>query len=60
MQHQRKLQTEAEKRKEVARLKKEIDEKERLEKQLRDLEEEQKMKETHYREKYAQANKRRQ
>ncbi len=40
MQHQRELQTEQEKRKEVARLKKEIDDKERIEKKLQELEEE--------------------
>ena len=34
MEHQRQLNTEADKRKEVARLKKEIDERERIERQL--------------------------
>lgn len=52
MEHQRKLQTEAEKRKEVAKLKKEIDEKERIETKLKELEEEAKQKETFYKEKY--------
>ena len=58
-QQQKRLQTEQDKRKEVARLKKEIDEKERIENELKQLEEEAKMKETAYREKYMQANKRR-
>ena len=52
MEHQRKLQTEAEKRKEVAKLQKEIDEKERIETKLKELEEEAKQKETFYKEKY--------
>ena len=60
MAAQRQLQTEQEKRKEVARLKKEIDDKERIEIKIRELEEEQKSKEVVYREKYTQANKRRQ
>lgn len=44
----------------MARLKKEIEDKERIEKKLRELEEEQRMKETMYKEKYARANQRRQ
>ena len=40
MQHQRQLQTEQEKRKEVARLKKEIDDKEKIERKLKELEDE--------------------
>jgi len=60
MAHQRQLQTEQEKRREVARLKREIDEREKIEKRLKELEEEALAKETLYKEKYQQANRRRQ
>ena len=54
------MKTEQEKRKEVARLKKEIDDKERIQNKLQELEEEAKMKETAFRDKNAEAAKRRQ
>jgi len=55
MEQERKLTTEHEKRREVARLKKEIDERERIETQLKQLEEEASAKEQAYKDKYYQA-----
>ena len=49
-----------EKRKEIARLRKELQDKENMEKKYKELEEETKMKEIEYREKWSKAVKRRQ
>lgn len=53
------IRTDEDKKRELARLKKEIAEKEKIEKRIKDLEEEAKRKESQYKDKYQNADMRR-